>query len=534
MSANPDIIVVGGGSAGAVLAAQLARDPRRSILLLESGGRPLPVIHSFPIFAGVLSQGRLSMWRDATQPEAMLGGRSLAWPHGRVLGGSSSINGLVWMRGRPSDYDRWRNSGADGWGWNDVRPVFDMLDGGESSEGHVPTQLHPGANPLFDAFITAGEQAGHTRTRDFNRVPYEGVGRYALNVARGRRVSSATAFLRRPPPNLKIVTDATVIRLETSGQRVIGVTASIKGAITKLSAAEIVVCAGAINTPKLLMLSGIGPASAIEAVDVRVSHDLKGVGENLQDHICGRLVHESLLPVTMRNLVRADRALLAGLETLLLGRGEASASPFGAGVLMRSSADEPEPDIQGFLIPGLSDYRIWFPGIRPARKGHGFLASVYQLRPESRGRITLSGSDPAAPPTIVANYLTVERDHQVLMRGMQRMADILDQPALKSFRGRRLSETNPYDEAGFMTAAGREAATAFHAAGTCRMGRADDDMAVVTPDLRLRGMEGLRIADASVMPCLTSGNTNAPTMMIGMRCAEFMTSGAPQEAAAGT
>lgn len=522
MKANPDVIIVGAGSAGAVLAAQLARDPKRSVLLLESGRRPLPVIHSFPIFAGVLSQGRLSMWRDSTRPEAMLGGRSLAWPHGRVLGGSSSVNGLVWMRGRPSDYDRWRDCGADGWGWDSVNPAFDALDGGGNSDGHVSTRLHPGTNPLFDAFIAAGEQAGHCRSGDFNRPPFEGVGRYTLNVARGRRVSSATAFLSRPPPNLTIATDATVIGLDISRQRVTGVTASIRGTVTRLSAAETIVCAGAINTPKLLMLSGIGPAAALEAACVRIRHDLKGVGENLQDHICGRLVHESLLPLTMRNLVRADRAFLAGLETLFLRRGEASASPFGVGVLMRSSADEPEPDVQGFLIPGLSDYRIWFPGIRPARKGHGFLASVYQLRPESRGRITLGDSDPATPPTIAANYLTAERDRRVLMRGMQRMADILEQPALRPFLGRRLSETDPRDTGSFMERAGKEAATAFHAVGTCRMGRADDDMAVVTPDLRLRGMDGLRIADASVMPSLTSGNTNAPAMMIGMRCASFL------------
>lgn len=521
---RPDVIVVGAGSAGATLAATLARDPARRVLLLESGGRPLPLLHSLPIMAGILPSADIALWRDRTAPEAMLAGRSLPWPHGRVLGGSSAINGMVWMRGRPSDYERWKRAGADGWGWEDVRPAFEALDGLDSGgAGLVPVERHPATNPLFDAFIAAGRAAGHGLSRDFNAAPHEGVGRYSVNIAHARRMSAARIFLRHPPPNLTILTGATMLCLLLRGGRIEGVRVSLRGQVGNFTAGETVLCAGAVNTPKLLMLSGIGPAQALQAAGISVRHDLPGVGENLQDHICGRLAHECLQPVTLRNLTRTDRALRAGLEALFFGRGEAGLTPFGAGVLLRSTPELAEPDIQGFLIPGLSDYGLWFPGIRPARRGHGFIASVYQLRPESRGRITLASADPAAPPVIAPAYLQARRDRETLRQGMQRMAEILEQPEMAAFRGRRLSLTDPYDAAGFEQALAQEATTAFHAVGTCRIGRADDPMAVVTAELSLLGLAGLRIADASVMPFLTSGNTNAPAMMIGLRCATMMT-----------
>ncbi|MCW5720718.1 MAG: GMC family oxidoreductase N-terminal domain-containing protein [Devosia sp.] len=523
MRRHPDVIVIGGGSAGSVIASQLAKDPSRSVLLLESGDRPLPIIHTFPIMAGVLSQHAWNMWKDQTEAEPALAGRRITWPHGRVLGGSSSINGMVWIRGRPSDYDRWEQCGADGWGWENVRPVFDLLDGGcGEADGFVPTQMHPGTNPLYDAFIEAGIEAGHPRSPDFNVAPYEGVGRYRLNILNGRRISAAAAFLRRKRQNLQIITNCTVLELIQERAQVVGVKASIKGRAHTFLAGETVLSAGAINSPKLLMLSGIGPAPMMEAAGIEVSHHLPGVGQNLQDHICGRITHECLQPVTLKNLTRVDRALVSGLENLFLGRGEASASPFGAGVVLRSDPTQIEPDVQGFLIPGLSNYRLWFPGIRPAASGHAFLASVYQLRPESRGSITLRSADPLAPPVIRPNYLSAPKDRIVLQNGMKRMAEILRQSPMAPFLGNKLSLTDPFDDQNFAAQLGKEAATAFHAVGTCRMGRAGDEAAVVGPDLKLHGLEGLRVADASVMPTLVSGNTNAATMMVGLRCSQFM------------
>ncbi|RUT30069.1 hypothetical protein EMQ25_12110 [Arsenicitalea aurantiaca] len=522
---RPDILVIGGGSAGATLAGQLARDTTLQILLVESGGRPMPVVHELPILAGVLSAGNTTVWRDETEPEAGLGGRRLSWPRGRVLGGSSAINGVVWMRGRPSDYDRWQADGAQGWDWASVAPVFDALDG---PEGAVGTLLHPASNPLYRAFLAAAREAGHPISQDFNLPPFEGVGRYALNVRNGRRVTSARAFLARPPANLMILTGANVAGLILEGRRVSGARIKYRGRTEDVFAGQTVLSAGAINSPRLLMVSGIGPANVLESAGIPVRAELPGVGQNLQDHICGRISHACPEPVSLRNLTRADRALAAGIEAMVLGRGEASVSPFGAGMLLRASPDAVEPDVQGFMIPGLSDYRLWLPGFGGEGPGHGFTASVYQLRPESRGSIAVRSADPDAPPIIRANYFSDPRDRDVLRLGMEQMALILGQPAMARYLGPRLSKTDPSDRDGFEAALGREAGTAFHPVGTCRIGRADDAMAVVTPDLRVRGLEGLRIADASVMPRITSGNTNAPSMMIGLRGARFITGSGPQ------
>ena len=531
MTAVADVVVVGAGSAGCVLAARLSADRRRRVTLLEAGGRDRNPLLRVPLMTGVLLRSRYSNWFYHTEPEPGLGGRQSFWPRGRVLGGSSAINGMVWARGRPSDYDSWAQAGLPGWGWDDALAAFRRIErfqDGASAEhgGDGPLPITDGGvrHELLDRFVCAGIEAGFPPSRDFNAAPHEGVGRYHFTIAGGQRWSAARAFLQpaRGRPNLRIVTGARVARVLVENGRAVGVQTAAGPVLGR----EIVLCGGTINSPQLLMLSGIGPADHLQALGITPVADLPGVGRNLQDHLLVRVEHACTQPITLQSLTRADRAAMALVQALLLRSGPAASFPLAAGFLLRSDPALEEPDLQGHFLPGLTTGTLRVPGFAgPARVGeaHGFMANVTQMRPHSRGQVTLRSADPAAAPAIQANYLSDPRDREVLRAGAKLLRRIFAQPAFDPVRG---AETSPgplvQTDAELDSWIARTADTMFHPVGTCRMGTDGDRGAVVDARLRVHGVAGLRVADASVMPRITSGNTNAPAILIGHRCADFM------------
>jgi choline dehydrogenase len=531
-----DVVVVGAGAAGALLAARLSEDPARRVILLEAGGRGANPLLRVPLMTGILLRSRLANWSYMTEPEPGLGGRVISIPRGKVLGGSTAINGMVWARGRPSDFDAWAQSGLTGWNWNAALAGYRQIErfqGGESddhgSAGALPITDAAVSHPLLDAFVAAGRQAGYSATADFNAPPYEGVGRYHFSIAGGRRFSTAHAFLASAADraNLHIVTRAQARRVVISGRRAIGVEAQVGGAMRRFLAGEIVICGGAINSPQLLMLSGIGPADHLARHGIEVQADLPGVGANLHDHVLVRVEHACTQPITLQSLTRLDRAGFALLRALITGTGPAASFPLAAGFMLRSDPSLEEPDLQSHFLPGLTTATLRVPFLAgPMRHddGHGFMANVTQMRPESRGSVRLASADPLAAPRICPNYLTDPRDRAVLRRGVRLLREIFAQSAFDPYRGAELSPgLAVQSDAALDDWISHTADTVHHAVGTCRLGADHDAGAVVDERLRVRGIEKLRVADASVMPRITSGNTAAPSMLIGHRCADFMT-----------
>jgi choline dehydrogenase len=526
---DADVLVIGAGAAGAIVAAKLAEDAARRVILLEAGGRGGHPGYRVPIMTGFLARSRFGVWADETAPEPRLAGRRIPWPHGRVLGGSAAINGMVWMRGRPSDFERWAASGLADWGWAAVEQAYAQIEATPEEGrrgGRIPVTRHAGENPLYRCFVEAGLQAGFPEAVDFNRGPQEGVGRLSVNIADGERQSSARIFLEpaRARRNLRVVTHATVTRLRFKGRRIAGATARLGGKSVEFSADRVVLCGGTVNSAQLLLLSGIGPPEELAAHGIPVVQERPGVGRNLQDHVCVRVAYESREPVSLHSLARVDRAALGFLEAWLRGTGPAATTPFGAGFLLRSEAAEPEPDLEGVFVPVLATARLWLPGLRPPESGHGFVGTVYPVRPESRGHLRLRSADPTERPIIVANYLSSAEDRRRLRRGVRVMRELFSQPAFDRYRGRSLFPECGDDDAALDAAIADIASSAYHPVGSCKMGPASDPLAVVDGRLRVHGMEGLQVADASIMPTLTSGNTNAPSMMIGLRCAQFIRS----------
>jgi choline dehydrogenase len=516
-----DVLVIGGGAAGAVIAGRLATMSSRRVLLAEAGGTDRHPFYRVPLLTGYLAQRPRGTWRHPVEPEDATGDRDMVWPQGKVLGGSSAINGMVWMRGRPSDYDGWAAlMGSPDWAWDAVKPSFDALEG----PGGIPVWPNNGANPLFPAFVEAGAQAGFQVSNDFNQAPYEGIGRFSSNVANGRRWSSAQAFLApaRHRPSLTVMTAARALRLIVDGGAVVGAIFQKGGREIVVRARETVVCAGAVNSPTLLLHSGIGDAAELRELGIAPVLDLPAVGRNLQDHFGGRVSGVCRLPVSLHAVTHVDRAAWVFARSWLTGTGIAASSPFGAGFLLRSTPSEPEPDLEGVLIPALSTARLRRPSFLGGDDSHAYTCAVYPLRPGSRGAITLRSADPFADPVIHPNYLSDPHDLALIRAGIRIVRRILDQPAFAPYRGAEiLPGAEVQDDSQLDRAIAAMGATAFHPVGTCRMGRADDG-AVVGADLRVHGLTGLRVADASIMPRITSGNTNAPTMMIGYRCAEML------------
>jgi choline dehydrogenase len=449
-----------------------------------------------------------------------------------VLGGSSSINGMVWTRGFPVDYDAWAQAGLPDWTWEKVLAAYRGIEGhwaGETSlhGGDGPQRLSrlTGLNPLSEAFLEAARQAGLPLTDDFNGPSPEGAGRYDFTIHDGRRLSAARAFLvpQEGRTNLTVLTGALATRVMVESGRATGVEILRGGRREEVRAAsEVVLCAGTVNSPQLLMLSGIGPADHLRAHGIEIVADLPGVGQNLQDHLLVRVEHDCTEPVTLHALLRADRAVLALVRAVTTGTGPAARFPLEVGGFLRSDPALDLPDLQSHFLPGRSTAAVRVPFRAPAGdRGHGFFANVYQMRPDSRGEIRLRSADPTDAPAILGNYLTAPRDIGVLRAGVRVLREIFAQPAFDRWRG---AETAPgaarQSDAELDAWIRATADTVFHPVGTCRMGV--DGRAVVDGRLRVRGVDGLRVADASVMPAMASCNTHAPSMMIGAQAADFI------------
>lgn len=535
---DADVIVVGAGSAGAVVAGTLARDPARRVLLIEAGGRDWNPLLRVPLMTGVLLRGRYANWFYHTEPEPGLNGRSLFWPRGKVLGGSSAINGMVWTRGAPDDYDGWAQRGLPDWTWDKVLACYKALESywagagdWHGGDGPQPVTRLKGLHPLSLAFLQAGQQAGHPYCDDVNAPGAGGVGPYDFCIKDGRRVSAATSFLKARP-KLQVLTGAHVLRVVMEGRRAIGVEVLVKGERLFCGADETVLSGGAVNSPQLMMLSGLGPADALRAHGIDVVQDMPGVGRNLRDHLLVRVEHDCTEPVTLHGLLRPDRAALALGQALVTGTGPAARFPLEVGAWLKSDPTREIPDLQSHFLPGLSTAAVRWPWKKPVPgAGHGFFANVYQLRPESTGEIALRSADPLAAPLIRGNYLSDPGDLAVLRAGVRHLREIFRQAAFDRWRG---AERSPgaarQTDAEIDQWIRATADTVFHPVGTCRMGT--DPNAVTDSRLRVHGIDALRIADASVMPTMPGCNTHAPSMMIGAQCAAFIAEGTPQEAAA--
>ena len=523
-----DFVVVGAGSAGCVLANRLSADGRHSVAVLEAGPRDSSFWIYLPIGYGRTMWDPVVNWKFETEPEPNMGGRKIYWPRGRVLGGSSSINGLIVIRGQPEDYDQWARNGASGWSWNDVRPYFIKLERNPDLAGD---QMHGDSGPLsvssigrrdelIEAFIAAGEANGVKRTADFNGRSQEGGGYFQLTTRNGWRMSAAEAYLRpaEKRANLGVFTDAQVLRILFEGKRAVGVACRI-GTTTRIIKARhgVILSAGAIQSPQLLLLSGIGPAKHLQEHGVPVLIDRPAVGQNLQDHLQFRLIYKCTKPITTNDTLRSlwGRARL-GLEWLLFRTGALAVGINQGGMFARLMADAKTPDIQ-FHVATLS-------ADMAGGKVHdfsGFTLSVCQLRPESRGSITLASSDSMARPRIHANYLATATDRDYAVESIRFARKLASTPPLSDLVA---AEVTPGPEAGaddeILDFARRNGATIFHPAGTCRMG--SDEEAVLDPRLRVRGVDGLWVVDCSIMPTLISGNTNIPAMMIAEKAADMI------------
>ncbi len=522
-----DYVIVGAGSAGCVLANRLSADGRNSVLLLEAGPKDTNLWIHVPLGYGKLFKEKTVNWMYQTEPEPGLDGRSVFQPRGKVLGGSSSINGLLYVRGQHEDYDRWRQRGNAGWGYDDVLPYFRKAENQQrgadkyhGAGGPLPVSDWRHADPLSEAFVVAAAQTGIPTNPDFNGASQEGAGFFQTTTQRGRRASTAYSYLRpaKNRSNLHIETSALAQRVLFEGRRARAIEYRQSGALrTARARKEILVSGGAYNSPQLLQLSGVGPAELLKQHGIDIVLDAPGVGNDLQDHLQVRLVTRCSQPVTLNDILNHPvRRVMAGARYAAFRKGPLTIAAGTSGAFFKTNPRLATPDIQIHFLPFSTD--------RMGEKLHSFSAfsaSVCQLRPESRGSLRIKSADPAVPPEIRINYLATETDRTAFIEGFKILRKILAAPALKPYAVDEIlpgpGVTSDEDILAFCRQTG---STVYHPTSTCRMG--NDPLAVVDQRLRVRGIEGLRVVDASVMPDLMSGNTNAPTIMIAEKASDMI------------
>jgi len=534
---DADFVVVGAGSAGCAVAARLSEDPATRVVLLEAGGEDKSRWIHIPLGFGKTFADPSVNWCYQTEPDPGAADRRVFWPRGKVLGGSSSINGMVYIRGQAEDFDHWRQLGNPGWSFEDVLPYFkrgqDQTRGADAfhaTGGPLCVSDVPDRHPLCEAFIESAMRLGIPRNDDFNGATQEGVGYHQTTTRNGRRCSTAVGYLRpaMTRPNLRVVTGALAEKILFDGMRATGVAfRQADERRTARAAREVILCGGAVNSPQLLMLSGIGPQQELAGFGIPVVHHLAGVGRSLQDHYSAPIKLRCREPITVNDVMLSNiKKLQVGLQYMMFRTGPLALATAPAALFVKTRPEVASPDIKCSLSPFSAD--------RPQDGLHrfsGFTLIAYQLRPESRGEIKLKSPDPTDPPAVYPNYLTSAVDQQTLVEGLKLCRRIIaHEPLARFVEAEFLPGPTVTSDDELLDFARRSGGTVFHPTSTCKMGI--DPMAVVDPELRVYGIEGLRVADASIMPTVVSGNTNAASIMIGERCADLARAGTVQAKAA--
>jgi choline dehydrogenase len=525
---NFDYVIVGAGSAGCVLADRLTADGSRRVLLLEYGGSDRSIFIQMPSALSIPMNMPKYNWFYHTEPEPHLNGRRMHTPRGKVLGGSSSINGLVYIRGNPQDFERWAGEGAAGWSYRDVLPYFRRAEtreeGGDEyrgSDGKLQTSYGSLRNPLHAAWLAAAAQAGYPQSADINGFQQEGFGRMDMTVGDGRRCSAANAYLRPAMnrPNLKVRTHALATRIVFEGRRARALEYTQDGVTHRVHAdAEVILCGGPINSPQLLKLSGVGPAAELRALGIDVVHDLPGVGENLQDHLEFYFQVACKEPITLYSSINLWSRALIGARWLLRKDGLGATNHFETCGFIRSRPGIEYPDIQYHFLP----MAVAYDGSTLAQE-HGFQAHVGPMRSRSRGWVRLASTDPLDKPRILFNYLSQPDDWTEMRACVRLTREIFAQAAFDRYRGREIqpgAEVQSDEQIDAFIRAKVE--SAYHPSCSCKMGSPQDPMAVVDPQTRVYGLEGLRVVDSSIMPSVTTGNLNAPTIMLAEKAADHI------------